>query len=97
MWNVLIFESASAAGSLTVVVCDGGTAPDVAVPVTVAMVRVRIWDLKAGRVAANRREVVRRAAIVCGGGECGVVDKCGGFSLQSRSLIPDAWIGLINQ
>lgn len=64
MWNVLILDSGSAAGSFTVVVCVGGTAPVVVAPVAVAI--VRIWNLKTGRVAAKSREVLRRAAIVEG-------------------------------
>ena len=67
MWKVLVFASGSSACSLTVLVLDGGTAPVVEVPVPPTVAKLRIDDLKAGRLAAKRREVVRRVAMLVSG------------------------------
>jgi hypothetical protein len=70
MWKVLILLSGSAAGSLIVLVLEGGVTLEVEWPSpmgpTDAIVRKGIAkdERMAGRVAAKSREVVRRAAIV---------------------------------
>jgi len=68
MWNVLIFDSGSARGSLTVLVFEGETGgcveANASVEDTEANDRDTAADLNAGRVAAKSRDVeVRRAAI----------------------------------
>jgi len=58
MWKVLILASGEAAGSSTVLVCEGDFGCT-----TVAMLRMPMGDRSAGRTAVKAR-VVRRAAIM---------------------------------
>lgn len=58
MWKVLILASGEAAGSSTVLVCEGDFGCT-----TVAMLRMPMVERSAGRTAVKAR-VVRRAAIV---------------------------------